>query len=101
MWMCVCGGGASVPRGDRSGADHLVSHNRPARRERAHLAERPRSARRHAPPAAVPHTPAAARRRLPGRRGRLALTLRFPLVRCLFFPPMVAVPAELSARSPS
>ena len=29
-----------------------------------------------------------------------ALTLRFPLVLCLFFPPMVAVSAALTARSP-
>lgn len=30
--------------------------------------------------------------------GRPGLTLRFPLVRCLFFPPMVAVAAALSVR---
>ena len=39
------------------------------------------------------------RRTPPGRPSHFALTLRFPLVRCLFFPPMVAVSATLPACS--
>lgn len=41
----------------------------------------------------APHAPTPLRSRaahVPARPGHLALTLRFPLVRCLFFPPMAA-----------
>lgn len=43
------------------------------------------------------HTPPSRPSGYPGRGATIAgLTLRFPLVRCLFFPPMVAGAAEFS-----
>lgn len=84
-----------------------ISH--PARRD-AHTTERSHWTRKHMPPhSRAPHNlrpcagqtgPAAAMRGLPRQLGHPALTLRFPLVLCLFFPPMVEVSAAPPARSP-
>lgn len=87
---------------------NLLRDNPPRPRGRTHNREVTLDTQTHAspqprcthPPALRRAEPATARQGLLGWLGHPALTLRFPLVLCLFFPPMVAVSAALSNLSP-